>query len=153
MRPTECAVLRSDEDYLVDSAAKRVTLTDHCLQKIYRDYTGRLRLDLERPWAKYVEQAVTAKVLHKRDIDYVVRDGKVLPVAEFTGRIFPDRTWCNGLHQAVETKEGLLPIEELSSAARVSRQPLLSALQGDLWHDGNRRWERAGVPGGRPASR
>ncbi|MHB1036485.1 MAG: preprotein translocase subunit SecA [Pirellulales bacterium] len=117
-----CGSLRPDEDYLVDTAAKRVTLTSHCLQKIYGDYARRLQLDLERPWAKYVEQAVAAKVLHKRDIDYIVRDGKVLLVDEFTGRIFPDRSWREGLHQAVEAKEGLLPTGELRTAARVSRQ-------------------------------
>ena len=117
-----CSSLRPGEDYLVDAAAKRVTLTSHCLQNIYADFSGRLRLDLQRPWAQYVEQAVAARVLHEREVDYVVRDGKILLVDEFTGRIFPDRSWQDGLHQAVEAKEGLLPSGELKTAARISRQ-------------------------------
>lgn len=117
-----CNSLQPDDDYRVDAARGQVTLTDQGLQKVYDDYTDHLRLDLERPWAKYVEQALAVKAFHKRDVDYVVRDGKVLLVDEFTGRIFPDRSWRDGLHQAVETQEGLAPTAELKTAARISRQ-------------------------------
>jgi preprotein translocase subunit SecA len=114
--------LYQGDDYQVDAAAKRVTLTNQGLQQVYDDYNSRLRLKLDRPWATYVEQAISAQVFHKRDVDYIVRDGKVMLVDEFTGRIFPNRSYCEGLHQAVEVKEDLLPSGELATAARISRQ-------------------------------
>jgi preprotein translocase subunit SecA len=114
--------LYQGDDYQVDTAVKRVTLTNQGLQKVYNDYIGRLRLKLDRPWATYVEQALSAQVFHKLDVDYIVRAGKVLLVDEFTGRIFPNRSYCDGLHQAVEAKEGLLPTGEMKTAARISRQ-------------------------------
>ena len=70
----------------------------------------------------YIRQAQNAHRAHRRDVDYVVRDGKVQMVDEFTGRIFPDRYWRDGMQQALEVKEGLAPSPELATAARISRQ-------------------------------
>jgi preprotein translocase subunit SecA len=77
---------------------------------------------LKRPWSAYVEQALVARQLYQRNVDYLVRDGSVQMVDEFTGRIFPDRLWRDGLHQALEVKEGLAASAELSTAVRIARQ-------------------------------
>src|SRR5690606_6299334 len=55
----------------------------------------------------HLEQALRANVMYKRDIDYIVKDGKVVIIDEFTGRMMEGRRWSNGLHQAVEAKEGV----------------------------------------------
>lgn len=114
--------LRRDEDYVIDTSGQRATLTSQGLQRIHGAYTGHLRLALDRPWAKYVEKALVARYFHERDVDYVVRDGKIMLVDGFTGRILPERSWHDGLHQAVEAKEGLLPSGEMRTGAKVSRQ-------------------------------
>jgi preprotein translocase subunit SecA len=77
---------------------------------------------LARPWKNYVESALRAHHLMMRDVHYVVRDGKVEIVDESTGRIFSDRNWRDGLHQAVEAKEGVPITDEKRTLARISRQ-------------------------------
>jgi preprotein translocase subunit SecA len=78
--------------------------------------------NLMRPWAVYVEQALRARLLMHRDVDYVIRNGEVQIVDQNTGRIFEERHWRDGLHQAVEAKEGARVTEEKRSIARVARQ-------------------------------
>jgi preprotein translocase subunit SecA len=80
------------------------------------------QLLLRRPWRGYVESALRAEHIMKRDVHYVVREGKVLIVDEYTGRIFSEREWRDGLHQAVEAKEGVSITEEKRTLARISRQ-------------------------------
>ncbi len=80
------------------------------------------RTALLRPWRSYVESALRAKHLMIRDANYVVREGSVEIVDEYTGRIFSDRNWRDGLHQAVEAKEGVAITEEKRTLARISRQ-------------------------------
>jgi len=75
-----------------------------------------------RPWQQYVESALRARYMMNRDINYVVRDEKVEIVDEYTGRIFSDRSWREGLHQAVEAKENVPITEERRTIARISRQ-------------------------------
>ena len=117
------------DDFLVDARGRSVALTASGRQSVYEDYARRLRFALDRPWAIYVEQALAARYLFRRDVDYVVQDGRVLLVDEFTGRIFAERMLRDGLHQAVEAKEGLLASTELHSAARISRQRFFPALR------------------------
>ena len=116
------ASLHEGDDFLLDVHACSCELTVSGRQFVYEDYAGRLRFPLDRPWATYVEQALASQHLYRRDVDYVVEDSHVMLVDEFTGRIFADRTWRDGLHQAVEAKEGLLATPELRTAARISRQ-------------------------------
>ncbi len=116
------ASLLEGDDFIVDSQARSVTLTRAGQQFVYEHYTSRLRFPLDRPWAAYVEQALASQRLYERDVDYVVQDGSLMLVDEFTGRIFAERTWRDGLHQSVEAKEGLLTSPELKTAARISRQ-------------------------------
>ena len=70
----------------------------------------------------YIENALTAHVLKKRDKDYVVRDGEVVIVDEFTGRLQTGRRWADGLHQAVESKEGLRVQRESITYATITLQ-------------------------------
>jgi preprotein translocase subunit SecA len=116
------ASLVEGDDFVLDAQARSVKLTPAGRQSVYEQYANRLRFPLDRPWAEYVEHALAARHLFQRDVDYIVQAGCVMLVDEFTGRIFADRTWRDGLHQAVEAKEGLLPSPELRTAARISRQ-------------------------------
>ncbi|WP_153558813.1 preprotein translocase subunit SecA [Roseimaritima sediminicola] len=76
---------------------------------------------LKRPWSEYVQRAVEALHRVRRDVDYVVREGEVQIVDPATGRINPDRRWQNGLHQAVEHREGLTLSAETASTAQITR--------------------------------
>lgn len=77
---------------------------------------------LKRPWARYVQSALRAQHLLHRDQHYVVSNDRVLIVDEFTGRLFEDRNWRDGLHQAVEFNEGVTLTAESHSLAKISRQ-------------------------------
>jgi preprotein translocase subunit SecA len=116
------ASLVEGNDFVIDSRARSVTLTRAGQQSVYEHCLGRFRFPLARPWAEYIVQALASQYLYRRDVDYVVQDGCVMLVDEFTGRIFAQRTWRDGLHQAVEAKEGLVTSPELRTAARISRQ-------------------------------
>ncbi len=73
-------------------------------------------------WPHHIEQALKAHHLHKRDVDYVVKDGGILIVDEFTGRLMDGRRWSDGLHQAVEAKEGLRIKDENQTLATITFQ-------------------------------
>lgn len=79
-------------------------------------------LGLQRPWRDYVETALRAKLQFRRDIEYIVRDDQILLVDQHTGRIFADRSWQDGLHQAVQAKEGVTITREQGTLARITRQ-------------------------------
>jgi preprotein translocase subunit SecA len=110
-----------DEDYYFQSAEK-IALTVEGHQKAKTSFAEARQMALERPWFTYLENALTARLIYTRDKQYVVTDNKVKIVDTFTGRIFDDRTWQGGLHQAVEIKENvpLSPSREI--LARVTRQ-------------------------------
>jgi preprotein translocase subunit SecA len=133
---TAAALCAVDEDYLVDRAFRRISITDSGKEKISAAENTAPLGGLRRPWEVCVEQALHAKEFLHKDVDYVVQDGKVLLVDEFTGRFYPDRQWRDGLHQAVEAKEGILVNAEHRSMARISRQryfqlyPQLSGMTG-----------------------
>ncbi len=74
------------------------------------------------PWAHYVNQSLRARFLFKRDTHYVIKEGKVLIVDEFTGRLMPGRRWSDGLHQAIEAKEALKIEQENQTLATISFQ-------------------------------
>ncbi len=115
--------LKRDEDYVVDEKAHSVTLTEVGVDKIQR------RLGLSNLYAPehgellhHIQQALRAHTLYKRDQHYLVEDGKVIIVDEFTGRKMPGRRWSDGLHQAVEAKEGLSIREENQTLATITFQ-------------------------------
>lgn len=105
--------LVKDKDYTVDEKAKTAMLTDDGINKI-EELTGCGNLsDPENMEInQYINAALKAHAVFKRDIDYVVKDGQVTIVDEFTGRLMFGRRWSEGLHQAVEAKEGCKVAEE-----------------------------------------
>jgi preprotein translocase subunit SecA len=114
--------LSETSDFRLDRQTRGATLTDAGLARVHAELAHFPPQLLARPWTAYVENALRANLLMRRDADYVVQNAQVLIVDEFTGRIFADRSWRDGLHQAVEAKEGLSIRAEMVSAARVSRQ-------------------------------
>ncbi len=114
--------LRCHDDYQLDLSQRQVTFTDAGMERIHAHLASRATGPLLRPWAEYVRQALFAEHLLTRDVDYVVADDRVLLVDEFTGRIFRDRSWQDGLHQAVEMKEGLICRAPQRTLARITRQ-------------------------------
>lgn len=115
-------VLNRDSEYVLDFASGRVSLTAAGLERIHAANVPVPMQVLERPWAEYVRQALRARCLLQRDIHYVVADDEVRIVDGSTGRIFEDRTWQDGLHQAIEAKEGLPINAERRPLAGVTRQ-------------------------------
>ena len=118
--------LKRDVDYEIDekgSSRGSVLLTDEGVEHIERLLGVSNRYDMENiGMVHHVEQALAAHTLWKRDVDYVVKDGKVLIVDEFTGRIQIGRRWRDGLHQAIEAKERVRIEEENMSTARITYQ-------------------------------
>ncbi|MDQ2745261.1 MAG: preprotein translocase subunit SecA [Chloroflexota bacterium] len=114
--------LQAETDYVVDAKARTVSLTDDGILKLER-LTGSHNLYGENfQLVNYMEQAVRAHVLYQRDKDYVVHEGEVVIVDEFTGRMMAGRRWSDGLHQAVEAKEGLRIQRENVTHATITLQ-------------------------------
>jgi len=110
-------------DYLVDEKSRTATLTERgvtrCEELLGIDnlyHPGNMSL------IHHINQALKAHSLFKRDVDYVVKDGEVIIVDEFTGRLMPGRRWSDGLHQAVEAKEGVEIARENQTLATVTFQ-------------------------------
>jgi preprotein translocase subunit SecA len=115
--------LKRDQDYTVEEKTKTVTLTEegnaHVEELLGVDNLYDLRhLSL----VHHVIKALQAHVLYRRDVEYVVKDGEVIIVDEFTGRLMPGRRWSDGLHQAVEAKEGVKIANENQTLASVTFQ-------------------------------
>ncbi|MGA9519888.1 MAG: preprotein translocase subunit SecA, partial [Myxococcaceae bacterium] len=112
-----------DQDFLIDEKARSVSLTDDGIEKIQKRLgVANLYAPEEIETLHHVEQALRAHTLYKRDRDYVVRDGEVIIVDEFTGRLMAGRRWSDGLHQSVEAKEGVKIENENQTLATVSFQ-------------------------------
>ena len=115
--------LQKDSDYIVDEKSRSVVLTDDGINKMEK----RLRIDnLYDPQhidhLHHVQQALKAHVVFKKDVDYVVRDKKVVIVDEFTGRLMPGRRYSDGLHGALEAKEHLEVESETQVLATITFQ-------------------------------
>lgn len=115
--------LKEGDDYNIDEKLKAVSITDAGIDKV-QTQMGITNI-YEEGGVRYVhhlEQALRADVLFKRDRDYVVKDDEVIIVDEFTGRLMPGRRWSDGLHQAVEAKEGVQVQKESRTLATVTFQ-------------------------------
>jgi preprotein translocase subunit SecA len=110
-------------DYIVDEKNHTVSLTEDGISKC-ESLLGISNLydDVSTEWVHHITQAVRAHSLYKKDVDYVLKDGKVIIVDEFTGRLMPGRRWSDGLHQAVETKEGIKIERENQTLATITLQ-------------------------------
>ncbi|HEX8701416.1 MAG TPA: preprotein translocase subunit SecA, partial [Myxococcaceae bacterium] len=112
-----------DQDYTLDEKSRAVSLTDDGIEKLQKRLNiSNLYDPGEIETLHHVEQALRAHTLYKRDKDYVVKDGEVMIVDEFTGRLMPGRRWSDGLHQAVEAKEGVKIENENQTLATISFQ-------------------------------
>ena len=109
-------------DYFVDLKDKAVSPTEQGIEKMEK-WLGVENLYAADPvLARHFEQALRAHALYKRDRDYIVKDGEIIIVDEFTGRQMPGRRWSEGLHQAVEAKEGLRVQRESVTLATITFQ-------------------------------
>ena len=110
-------------DYIVDLKAKSATLTDKGVKKAEEEFGLENFNDLENSELVHnVNQALKAHGVMKKDIDYIVKNGEVLIVDEFTGRIMYGRRYNNGLHQAIEAKEHVKIADESKTLATITFQ-------------------------------
>jgi preprotein translocase subunit SecA len=115
--------LRKDIDYNVDEKAHSAMLTDSGVDRVERRLAINNLYDPQNiAWLHHVSQALRAHALYKRDVNYLVDNGTILIVDEFTGRKMPGRRWSDGLHQAIEAKEGVEIQEENQTLATISYQ-------------------------------
>ncbi|MCL5875991.1 MAG: preprotein translocase subunit SecA [Candidatus Dependentiae bacterium] len=115
--------LKNKEDYEVDEKARTVQLTEAGNDKIEGYFKISNLYDIENlSLLHHVQQALKANVIFQRDVDYVVKDGEVLIVDEFTGRILPGRRYSDGLHQALEAKENVEIEKETQTLASITLQ-------------------------------
>jgi len=110
-------------DYTIDEKSRSITVTDEGWVKI-EALLGIGNIADPENWAMkhHIETAVKAHTLYKRDVEYVVKEGEVIIVDEFTGRLMPGRRWSDGLHQAVEAKEGVDIRKEDQTLATITFQ-------------------------------
>ncbi len=110
-------------DFLIDEKAHTVTLTDQGVAKVEKIVGIDNLYDIENMELNHgVNQALRAHHLFKRDVDYLIKDGQIVIVDEFTGRMMPGRRWSDGLHQAVEAKEGVRIERENQTLATITFQ-------------------------------
>ena len=114
--------LRAEEDYIIDEKFRQVAITEAGTAKMERWLGVENLFDDDFSMARHLEQALKAEALYKRDRDYVIKDGEVIIVDEFTGRLMPGRRWSEGLHQAVEAKEGVKIQNESRTLATITFQ-------------------------------
>jgi preprotein translocase subunit SecA len=119
--------LEATGDYIVDEKHKTVALTESGMAQAEKMLTHRLNPGglydpANMPLLHHVNQALRAHTLFRRDVDYMVKDGQVVIVDEFTGRLMPGRRWSDGLHQAVEAKEKVKIERENQTLATITFQ-------------------------------
>ncbi len=115
--------LTPEEDYTVDEKLKAISLTDHGITKA-ENLLGVKDIYTEKgiKYVHHLETAVKARALYENNKDYVVKEGEVIIVDSFTGRLQPGRRWSEGLHQAIEAKEGVKIEKETIAVASITFQ-------------------------------
>ncbi|HEY9834316.1 MAG TPA: preprotein translocase subunit SecA, partial [Stenomitos sp.] len=129
-RPTEkymkaaqiARALKKEEHYEVDEKARNVLLTDEGFAEAEKLLEVEDLYNPEDPWAHYIFNAIKAKELFLTDVNYIVRNGEVVIVDEFTGRVLAGRRWSDGLHQAIEAKENVDIQNETQTLATITYQ-------------------------------
>ncbi|MBR2431031.1 preprotein translocase subunit SecA [bacterium] len=128
--------LEKQKDYEVDEKNKNVILTEEGIDKAQEIIGCKDLFDINNQYAHDLLNALKAKELFILDTDYVVKDGEIVIVDEFTGRLMPGRRWSDGLHQAIEAKEGVEIQDETQTLASITFQnlfrlyPKLSGMTG-----------------------
>jgi preprotein translocase subunit SecA len=129
-------LLQPERDYTVDEKGRNVVLTEEGIDRAQELLSIDDLFDIQHNMAHHILQALKAKELFKADIDYVVKGDEVVIVDEFTGRLMDGRRWSDGLHQAVEAKEGVHIQDETQTLASITFQnlfrlyPKLSGMTG-----------------------
>ncbi|MBQ4113792.1 preprotein translocase subunit SecA, partial [bacterium] len=124
------------KDYEVDEKNKNVILTEDGIDKAQEIIGCKDLFDINNQYAHDLLNALKAKELFIKDTDYVIKDGEIVIVDEFTGRLMPGRRWSDGLHQAIEAKEGVAIQDETQTLASITFQnlfrlyPKLSGMTG-----------------------
>jgi len=109
-------------DYEVDEKLRRCVLTDQGYEKAETLLGVNDLYDPKNPWAHYILNAIGAKELFQRDVDYIVKNNEIIIVDQGTGRTMPGRRWSNGQHQALEAKEGVDIQDETETLAAITYQ-------------------------------
>jgi len=119
--PGEPATLTGD--FVIDEKHRNITVTDEGWEKVEQLLgIGNIADPENWGWKHHTETAIKAHALYRKDVEYVVKDGEVIIVDEFTGRMMPGRRWSDGLHQAVEAKEGVKIERENQTLATITFQ-------------------------------
>ena len=115
--------LKEDEDYKIDVQSKTITLTEAGIEKAEETFVLENLYDIENTaLTHHLDQSLRANYIMLRDIDYVIQEGKVLIVDQFTGRIMDGRRYSDGLHQAIEAKENVEIEDETKTLATITFQ-------------------------------
>ena len=109
-------------DFETDWIQKSIELTERGFEKIHQSLTAPIQSRIQRPWSQYISQAIRARIMMRCDVDYVVDNDQIVIVDQHTGRLHDERKWRNGLHQAVEIREGVTLTDEREIEARITRQ-------------------------------
>lgn len=116
-------LLEKEKDFVIDEKRRAVTLTEEGIEKVEKILgIGNIYQEKGIRYLHHLEQALKAEALFKKDRDYIVKDGKVIIIDEFTGRLLPGRRWSGGLHQAIEAKEGVEIQPESITLASITLQ-------------------------------
>jgi len=151
-------------DYEVDEKQRNVTLTDEGYARAEQLLGVQDLFNPEDPWAHFINNALKAKELFIKDVNYIVRGSDAVIVDEFTGRVMPGRRWSDGLHQAIEAKENLPVQPETQTLASITYQnffllyPRLAGMTGtakteEVEFEKTYKLEVTIVPTNRPRSR
>ena len=123
-------------DYEVDEKARNILMTDEGFARAEELLGVSDLYDPENPWAHYISNAIKAKELFTKDVNYMVRNDEIVIVDEFTGRVLAGRRWSDGLHQAIEAKEAVPIQKETQTLASITYQnffllyPTLAGMTG-----------------------
>ncbi len=144
--------LKEDKDYSIDRDRNRIDLTDKGLNRV-KTASGQLgplwAVAIRRD--ETIRKALAALYLFQADIHYLVKDGKVQIIDEYTGRLMPDRSWERGMHQLIEIKEGCEPTRQVESIARITYQRFfrrylhLCGMTGTAWEVRKELWSVYGL--------
>jgi len=151
-------------DYEVDEKQRSCILTDQGFEKTEEMLKVSDLYNPKDPWAHYITNAIKAKELFVKDVNYIVKEGEAVIVDEFTGRVMPGRRWSDGQHQAIEAKENLQIQPETQTLASITYQnffllyPRLAGMTGtakteEVEFDKTYKLETTVVPTNRPISR
>ncbi|MFA5228461.1 MAG: preprotein translocase subunit SecA [Candidatus Paceibacterota bacterium] len=115
--------LKKEEDFEVDEKFRAVTLTEKGIDKVESILAmGNIYDERGSKYLHHLEQALKAEILFKKEKDYVIKNGEIIIIDQFTGRMMPGRRWSGGLHQAIEAKEGVRVMPESITLASVTFQ-------------------------------